>query len=58
VIGQLLAHATGAGSFSFTGSDNASISQIVVLGDNWVVRRFNDTAHLHPGFSLASEPLI
>jgi hypothetical protein len=26
--------------------DNASISELVVAGDTWTVRRFNDTAHL------------
>jgi probable phosphoglycerate mutase len=46
VIGMILAMATGAGGFSFVGADNASISQIVVVGDRWIVRRFNDTAHL------------
>jgi 2,3-bisphosphoglycerate-dependent phosphoglycerate mutase len=46
VIGSIMAIATGAQSFAFVGADNASISQIVVLGDRWTVRRFNDTAHL------------
>jgi len=46
VIGMMMAIATGAQNFAFVGSDNASISEIVVLGDRWIVRRFNDTAHL------------
>ena len=46
VIGQLLASATGSRPFAFTGADNGSISEIVVLGDHLAVRRFNDTAHL------------
>jgi probable phosphoglycerate mutase len=46
VIGTIMAMATGAGNFAFVGADNASISQIVVNGDRWIVRRFNDTAHL------------
>jgi probable phosphoglycerate mutase len=46
VIGMIMAAATGAGNFAFVGADNASISQIVVNGDRWIVRRFNDTAHL------------
>jgi probable phosphoglycerate mutase len=46
VIGMLMAIATGAQNFAFVGADNASISQLVVLGDRWIVRRFNDTAHL------------
>lgn len=48
VIGMIMAIATGAGNFAFVGADNASMSQIVVLGDRWTVRRFNDTAHLDP----------
>jgi 2,3-bisphosphoglycerate-dependent phosphoglycerate mutase len=46
VIGMMMALATGAQTFAFVGADNASISQLVVLGDRWIVRRFNDTAHL------------
>ena len=61
VIGQSMSLATGAPTFSFIGADNASISQIVAmpegLGREWVVRRFNDTAHLDPVLSVASEPL-
>ena len=62
VIGQCMALATGAPAFSFMGADNASISQIVALAAGvgpaaWTVRRFNDTAHLDPVFSIASEPL-
>ena len=57
VIGQVLADATGSRPFEFTGADNASISHLVVRGDEWVVRRFNDTAHLHLGFTTLPEPL-
>jgi probable phosphoglycerate mutase len=46
VIAMMMALATGAQNFAFVGADNASISQLVVLGDRWIVRRFNDTAHL------------
>ncbi len=46
VIGTLLSTATGAEGFAFIGADNASISQLVVAGDRWILRRFNDTAHL------------
>jgi len=59
--------ATGAPTFNFMGADNASISQIVAMPTGfssassgptgWTVRRFNDTAHLDPVFSIASEPL-
>jgi probable phosphoglycerate mutase len=58
VIGQVLANATGARGFAFIGADNASISHIVVDGDRIVVRRFNDTTHLEPHFSVAAPPPI
>lgn len=46
VIGQALALAAGSRPFAFLGADNASISRLVVAGDRWIVRGFNDTAHL------------
>ncbi len=57
VIGQVLSMAAGSRPFTFVGADNGSISQIVVMGDRWGVRRYNDTAHLHPGFTTLAEPL-
>lgn len=57
VIGQAMAMATGARPFAFIGADNASITQLVVAGENWFARRFNDTAHLHPAFTIRPEPL-
>ncbi len=48
VIGQVLALATGAGRLAFAGADNGSISELVVMGERWVVRRYNDTGHLAP----------
>ncbi len=58
VIGQVLANATDARGFAFIGADNASISHIVVEGDRIVVRRFNDTTHLEPHFSVSAPPPI
>jgi probable phosphoglycerate mutase len=52
VIGMMMSIATGASSFAFVGADNASISQIVVAEDRWIVRRFNDTTHLDPALTL------
>jgi 2,3-bisphosphoglycerate-dependent phosphoglycerate mutase len=46
VIGEALAQATNAEPFAFIGPGNASISQIVVTPDRWVIRRFNDASHL------------
>jgi probable phosphoglycerate mutase len=57
VIGQALALATGTSAFSFIGADNASISQIVAMPDPWILRRYNDTAHLDPAFSIVPTPL-
>jgi 2,3-bisphosphoglycerate-dependent phosphoglycerate mutase len=57
VIGQILSLATGATTFGFIGADNASISQVVAMPKPLVMRRFNDTAHLDPIFSIAAEPL-
>jgi len=57
VIGQVLAMATGSTGFAFIGADNASITQLVVTGERWIVRRYNDTTHLQPGFTIRPEPL-
>ena len=55
-IGQILAQATGSRSFALAGADNASISHIVVAGDQWILRRFNDTSHLDGGLTVAPAP--
>mgnify|MGYP003662798170 CR=1 FL=1 len=47
IVGHVLAEATGAKPFAFNGCDNGSISHIVMLEDQIIVRRFNDAAHLH-----------
>lgn len=57
VIGAILSMATGAQDFAFITADNASISQLVVNGDSWMVRRFNDTTHLDPTLTLTPTPL-
>jgi probable phosphoglycerate mutase len=57
VIGQVLALASRSRGFAFIGADNASISHIVITPQAWIVRRFNDTAHLDPAFSLVPAPL-
>ncbi|RJQ84993.1 histidine phosphatase family protein [Amycolatopsis panacis] len=47
VIGEAFAQATRAlDRFAFLGADNGSVSHLVLHGENWLVRRFNDTAHL------------
>jgi 2,3-bisphosphoglycerate-dependent phosphoglycerate mutase len=45
-IGEILAQATGSSPFAFVGPDNTSISRLVVTPDRWIVRGYNDTAHL------------
>jgi probable phosphoglycerate mutase len=44
-IGEVLAIATGSRPMAFA-PDNGSISEIVVAGDTWTLRRFNDVGHL------------
>jgi probable phosphoglycerate mutase len=56
VIGQLVAMATGSSPFAFIDADNASITQLVVADGRWIIRRFNDTAHLHPAFTVRAQP--
>jgi probable phosphoglycerate mutase len=55
VIGRALAEATGSRPFAFSGADNGSISHLVLGPERWVVRAFNDVAHLHPDFTMAAE---
>ena len=55
VIGQVMNIATGSTGFAFTGSDNASVSHLVIADGRWIVRGFNDTSHLRATFSTAGE---
>lgn len=57
IIGEILAQATEARPFALMGSDNAAISHLVVSGDRWILRRFNDTAHLDGGLSVSAASL-
>lgn len=56
VVGQVVGMATGASPLAFMGCDNTSISQVVLHGEHWIVRRFNDTEHLGPALTQASPP--
>ena len=47
VIGQALALASGSRPFAFLSADNGSISRLLVIEQRWIVRGFNDTAHLN-----------
>ncbi len=57
VIAHILAYATGARPFAFTGADNGSISHIVMVDDYIVVRRFNEAAHLATDISAPPSPM-
>jgi 2,3-bisphosphoglycerate-dependent phosphoglycerate mutase len=46
VIGETLAQASGSRPFAFITADNGSISRLVITPERWIVRGFNDTAHL------------
>lgn len=46
VIAVVLAMATGSRPFAFLGADNASISRLVITPERWILRTYNDTAHL------------
>ncbi|NUP65752.1 MAG: histidine phosphatase family protein [Nonomuraea sp.] len=54
VIAEALAAATGSRPFAFLGADNASVSHLVLTESRWILRRFNDTAHLAPTFSTTA----
>lgn len=55
-IGSLLGHALGVNMFNLMGSRNSAISHVVVSGDAWIVRSFNDGAHAGPLTADAEPP--
>jgi 2,3-bisphosphoglycerate-dependent phosphoglycerate mutase len=55
VIGEVLAQAAASRPFAFLGADNASISRLAVTPTRWIVRGYNDTAHLD---ALLPEELV
>lgn len=58
VIGMALHLATGAEPFTFVAAANASLNHLVVSGDRWILRRFNDTGHLDTDLDKPVQPLI
>ncbi len=46
VVGRAVKIASGSRPFAFNRADNASITKLAVVGTEWFVRSFNDTAHL------------
>jgi 2,3-bisphosphoglycerate-dependent phosphoglycerate mutase len=57
VIGMIAALATGGRPFAFIGADNASLTHLAVVGDSWILRRFNDTGHLGTDLDRPTQPL-
>ena len=58
VIAELCRQATGSRPFAFVNVDNASISRLVVLPDGaWLLRSYNDTAHLRLARRVQQPPL-
>lgn len=57
VIGEIIRQAANARPFAFIGADNGSIHHLVVINGRWVIRTFNDIAHLSPLFTLEPQPL-
>lgn len=57
IIAEIFHQAAGSRPFAFQGADNASISHLVVTGDRWLIRCFNDTTHLTKAFTTAAKPL-
>ena len=56
IIAAALAKATSSRPFAFIGADNGSVSHLLVVDGAWLLRRFNDTAHLEPEFTVRSAP--
>ena len=56
-IGAALSHATGSSPMALSAADNASINHLVILGDRWILRRYNDTGHLGGELSVRAEGL-
>ncbi|PZG16844.1 histidine phosphatase family protein [Nonomuraea aridisoli] len=56
VIAEALAIATGSRPFAFLGADNASVSHLVLTEARWILRRYNDTAHLTAAFTTTAAP--
>jgi probable phosphoglycerate mutase len=58
IIAAIVHLATGSQPFAFLGADNGSLTHLVVLADGrWIVRRFNDTGHLHTDLDRPAQPL-
>jgi probable phosphoglycerate mutase len=45
-IATIVAMATGSRPFAFLRANNGSISTMIVTGEQWLIRSFNDSSHL------------
>jgi probable phosphoglycerate mutase len=57
IIGMIMHVATGSEPFAFIAADNASLTHVVVTGERWIIRRFNDTGHLRTDLDRPVAPL-
>lgn len=58
IVATIVHLATGCAPFAFLGADNGSLTHLVVTDERWVVRRFNDTGHLHTDLDRPVQALI
>lgn len=58
VIGAAISIATGCSPMAFMHVDNCSVSQLIVHDGLPIVRRVNDTTHLGPAFSQATDEAL
>lgn len=53
IIGAIMNMAAGIRGFTFGGAENCSLSHVIVDGDRWHIRGFNDATHVTPTLSYA-----
>lgn len=46
VIAAVIGHAMGQHPMHYRGARNGSLSHVVIAGDQWILRSFNDAAHV------------
>lgn len=58
ILSTIVHLATECAPFAFLGADNGSLTHLIVTDERWVIRRFNDTGHLHTDLDRPTQPLI
>lgn len=56
IIGHIIASASKASPFAFNGCENGSVSRVVMVGGEMIVRGFNDVSHLDMQLAVTSMP--